>query len=254
MATSISTMNNVGNINNMQRVQQNAQAPQNVANNAQNVTNITPNGANNAPTAVCNTNDNKTPQQNYAGIGIYCNVIDPSKLPPDSPLLKNPMPNCTIVGAGGGSPCYPAGYYMNNYATNTVKKRVVVLTDEYIKNLEAYLDSDNEELREYAASEVLQRLQEDKTRYNDKALNVLVNKMIIDPYDHKVRDRGLLAIESQLAGGDENTKNILLMLQQDPNLGDMTKGSIANSLLQLSAKTTMVNEPVAYKSTGSVAV
>ena len=81
MATSISTMNNVGNVNNMQRVQQNAQASQNVANNTQ-VTNITPNGANNAPTAVCNTNDNKTPQQNYAGIGIYCNVIDPSKLPP----------------------------------------------------------------------------------------------------------------------------------------------------------------------------
>lgn len=254
MATSISTMNNMGNINNVQKVQQNAQAAQNVANNSQNVTNITPNGANNAPTAVCNTNDNKTPQQNYAGIGIYCNVIDPSKLPPDSPLLKNPMPNCTIVGAGGGSTCYPAGYYMNNYATNTVKKRVVVLTDEYIKNLEAYLDSDNEELREYAASEVIQRLDEDKTRHDDKALNALVNKMILDPYDHKVRERGLLAIDSQLAGGDENTKTVLEMIKQDPNLKDMDKGMIETCLLQLSAKTTMVNEPVAYKSTGSVAV
>ena len=70
-------------------------------------------------------NVNPAPQ-NYAGIGIYCNVIDPSKLPPDSPLLKYPMPNCTIVGAGGGNgQCYPAGYYMNNYAGPTTKKRVV---------------------------------------------------------------------------------------------------------------------------------
>jgi len=192
---------------------------------------------------------------NYAGIGIYCNVIDPSKLPPDSPLLKNPMPNCTIVGMGGNgnNPCYPAGYYMNNYANNTVKKRVVVLTDEYIKNLEAYLDSDNTELREYAASEVIKRLDEDKTRYNDKALNALVNKMVLDPYDHKVRERGLIALDSQLASGDENTKIVLEMIKQDPNLTDGDKGMIDTCLLQMSANTTMVNQPV-VTNTGSTAV
>ena len=219
---------------------------------------------------VNSVSNNKIPTS-YAGVNINCYTLDPTKLPPDSPLLHAPQPQCTIAPAGfpAGGCCYPGNYYINNYAPNggvpnypiqpnvnpqqsqnTKKKRVQVLTDQYIKNLEAYLDSDNEELREYAASEVLQRLQEDKTRYNDKALNVLVNKMIIDPFDHKVRDRGLLAIESQLAGGDENTKNILLMLQQDPNLGDMTKGSIANSLLQLSAKTTMVNQPI-VPNTGS---
>lgn len=75
-------------------------------------------------TSIGNVN---TSPQNYAGIGIYCNVIDPSKLPPDSPLLKNPMPNCTIVGMGGNGStssstcCYPPGYYMNNYFGNTIK-------------------------------------------------------------------------------------------------------------------------------------
>jgi hypothetical protein len=187
--------------------------------------------------------------QNYAGIGIYCNVIDPSKLPPDSPLLKNQMPNCTVVGGNGAY--YPAGYYMNNYAGNTVKKRVVILTDEYIQKLDNFLSSDDSELREYAASEVIKRLDEDKTRHDDKALNALINKMILDPYDHKVRERGLLALDSQLASGDENTKTVLNMLKQDPNLLDRDKGIIETALMQMDTKTTLVNSPVAT-STGTV--
>ena len=186
-----------------------------------------------------------TNPQNYAGIGIYCNVIDPSKLPPDSPLLKNPMPNCTVVNGAGGMPnCYPAGYYTNNYANNTVKKRVVVLTDDYIKQLENFLNSDNIEYREYAASEVIKRLDEDKTRYNDKALNALVNKMILDPYAHKVRERGLIALDSQLASGDENTKDVLELVKRDPELLDRDRGMIDSCLLQMSADTTLVNAPV----------
>ena len=78
---------------------------------------------------------NNTPR-NYAGIGIYCNVIDPTKLPPDHPLLKGGTPNCTVVGPMGPMPNYGPGYYVNNYATNATKKRVTILTDEYIKKLE----------------------------------------------------------------------------------------------------------------------
>ena len=199
-------------------------------------------------------NVNPAPQ-NYAGIGIYCNVIDPSKLPPDSPLLKYPMPNCTIVGAGGngGGQCYPAGYYMNNYAGPTQKKRVVVLTDEYIQKLDQCLSSDDAGLRQYAASEVIKRLDEDKTRYNDKGLNALVNKMILDPYCHKVRERGLLAIDSQLAGGDENTKKVLEMVKQDPNLLEQDKNMIDTALIQLETKTTIVNEPIVPNRGGATA-
>ena len=181
--------------------------------------------------------------KNMSGIGIYCNVIDPSKLPPDHPILKGNMPNCTVVGPGMGGGCYPAGYYLNNYG-NTVKKRVTILTDNYIKNLDQYLENQDPEIREYAASEVVKRLDEDKTRYNDKALNALINKMILDPYDHKVRGRGLFALECQLAKGDENTVKILEALRQDPNLLDRDRGTIEKVLLQMSADTKMVNEPV----------
>ncbi len=182
--------------------------------------------------------------QNYAGIGIYCNVIDPSKLPPDHPLLKGNMPNCTVVGPGGSQPNYGPGYYVNNYANNVTKKRVTILTDEYLQKLDKMLDGNDTTLREYAASEVVKRFQEDKTRMNDKALNALVNKMLLDPYDHKVRGRGLMLLDTNLASGDDNTMAVLDKISQDPNLQDRDKGKIETCKLQLSAKTTLVNTPV----------
>lgn len=188
---------------------------------------------------------------NMSGIGIYCNVIDPSKLPPDHPILQGNMPNCTVVGPGMGGGCYPPGYYLNNYG-NTVKKRVTVLTDNYIQQLDKYLDNDNTELREYAASEIVKRLDEDKTRYDDKALNALVNKMILDPYDSKVRGRGLYALELGLAKGDENTLPILQKLQNDPELLDRHRLLIEKVMLQMSADTTMVNAPITNNSVESV--
>lgn len=182
--------------------------------------------------------------QNYAGIGIYCNVIDPSKLPPDHPLLKGNMPNCTVVGPGGSQPNYGSGYYVNNYANNVTKKRVTILTDEYLQKLDKMLDGNDTTLREYAASEVVKRFQEDKTRMDDKALNALVNKMLLDPYDHKVRGRGLMLLDTNLASGDDNTMAVLDKISQDPNLQDQDKGKIETCKLQLSAKTTLVNTPV----------
>lgn len=183
--------------------------------------------------------------QNYAGIGIYCNVIDPSKLPPDHPLLQGNMPNCTVVGPTGPQPNYGAGYYVNNYATNAMtKQRITILTDEYIKKLDKMLDSNDETLREYAAKEVVQRFDEDKTRHDDKALNALLNKMLLDPYDYKVRGRALNAINIQLAGGDDNTLAILEKISQEPDLEDDVKGKIEACKLQLSATTTLVNTPI----------
>lgn len=183
--------------------------------------------------------------QNYAGIGIYCNVIDPSKLPPDHPLLQGNMPNCTVVGPNGPQPNYGPGYYVNNYATNAMsKKRITVLTDEYIQKLDKMLDSDDKSLREYAAKQVIQRLQEDETRHGDKALNALIDKMLLDPYDYRVRGRALNAIDLNLAGGDDKTLAILEKISQEPDLEDHVKGKIETCKLQLSATTTLVNAPI----------
>lgn len=59
--------------------------------------------------------------------------------------------------------------------------RVTALTDEYIMSLENYLNNQNTDIRLMAAKEILTRLDEDKTRFDDAALNALLNKMLQDP-------------------------------------------------------------------------
>ena len=130
---------------------------------------------------VNSVNNNGIPTS-YSGVNINCYTLDPTKLPPDSPLLHSPQPQCTISPAGfpAGGCCYPGNYYINNYGPNggvpaypmqpnlypqhpqnTKKKRVQVLTDQYMENLEAYLNSPSEDLRKTAAQEVLKRLDEE---------------------------------------------------------------------------------------------
>ena len=180
---------------------------------------------------------------NYAGIGIYCNVIDPSKLPPDHPLLQGNMPNCTVIGPNNCAPApnYGPGYYTGNYT----KKRITILTDAYMQKLDNLLQSEDKKLREYAAREVVKRFEEDKTRYDDKGLNVLVNKMLMDPYDRKVRGRGLMLLQTKLAKGDENTMAVLDKLAQDPTLDDKDRGLIDICKVQLTAQTELINVPTA---------
>lgn len=181
---------------------------------------------------------------NYAGIGIYCNVIDPSKLPPDHPILKGNMPNCTIVGANGGSPCYPAGYYMNNYAQNTVKRRVTVLTDELIQNLDQCLESEDSSLRTSAANTIVKLFGEDVTRGTDKGLNVLLNKMLLNPYDKSVRGHALDLINTNMASGNEDTRAILDAIQQDPYAIDRHRDEAKLARVNIDTMTKVVNAPV----------
>lgn len=182
--------------------------------------------------------------QNYAGIGIYCNVIDPSKLPPDHPILQGSMPNCTVVGPNGATapvPNYGPGYYTGNYTT---KKRITILTDAYMKKLDDCLSSNDKRNREYAAKEVVQRFEEDKTRYDDKGLNTFVNKMLMDPYDSKVRGRGLMLLYTKLASGDENTMAVLEKIENMPYLTDSERGYIERCKVQLAADTKLVDKPI----------
>ena len=213
-----------------------------------------------------NSVSNKYPS--YSGVNITCNVIDPTKLPPDSPLLKAP-PVCTVDpnnGAQAGQ-SYPGNYYINNYGgcpyppfmgpmgpiqpqqgQNTRKKRVQVLTDQYIKNLEQYLNSPSEDMRKFAAQEVLKRLDEDRTRYNDAALNALINKMLQDPACHKVKATALTALETQLAQGNDTTVKILTnMANNDKSRNGAGAATAANILLRMSSPTEFVDVTVLYR-------
>ena len=177
---------------------------------------------------------------NYSGVNIQ--IFNPSVTPPNAtaPVYNVNAPN--YYGTNPATGCYPSNYYTNNYAGNnngtngltgannsnstsqtntqttetnnkkTEKREIVQLTDEYIKNLENYLNSQDKEVRLMGAKEVVARLEEDSSRKDDKALNALINKMLQDP-SAPVRVLAMSALYSRAASGDDLTVNLLQQMQ-----------------------------------------
>ena len=125
---------------------------------------------------------------------------------------------------------------------NSTQKRVVALTDEYIKSLENYLNNPNDEIRLMASKEILTRLDEDKDRFDDAALNALLNKMLQDP-SKLIRVASLGAFASQLASGNDYTVTLLHNIQQNPNADKEDVLQAADILLKMSAGTEVKNIP-----------
>ena len=126
---------------------------------------------------------------------------------------------------------------------NSAKQgNVVPLTDEYIKSLENYLNNPNDEIRLMASKEILTRLDEDKDRYNDAALNALLNKMLQDP-SKLIRISALSAFSAQLASGNEYTVKLLQNIQANPNADKEDVLQAADILLKMSAGTDVRNIP-----------
>jgi len=125
---------------------------------------------------------------------------------------------------------------------NSKQKRVVALTDDYIKSLENYLNNPNDEIRLMAAKEILTRLDEDKNRYDDAALNALLNKMLQDP-SKLIRISSLSAFASQLASGNDYTVTLLQNIQANPNADKEDVLQAADILLKMSGGTEIRNIP-----------
>ena len=79
------------------------------------------------------------------------------------------------------------------------------------------------------------RLDEDKDRFNDAALNALLNKMLQDP-EKLVRVAALSAFTSQLASGNDYTIKLLNDIQADPNADKDDVVDAANILLKMSGR------------------
>ena len=123
------------------------------------------------------------------------------------------------------------------------KTKIIALTNEYIMSLENYLNNPNTEIRLMAAKEILTRFDEDKDRYNDAALNALVNKMLQDP-EKLVRIAALSALSSQLASGNDFTVRLLNDIQRNPNSDKEDVLEAADILLKRSATTEIRYTPV----------
>lgn len=159
------------------------------------------------------------------------------------------------------APCYPSGYYTGNYGlqtpaqniqqtntnninssggevkqdTKTEKRKIVELTEDYIRNLEAHLNSQEKAVRINAAKEVFARLEEDDSRNDDKALTALVNKMLQDPCE-EVRILALSALDGRICKGDDYTVNVLKGMQQSNNGYGQDAIDASSILLKMSGR------------------
>lgn len=139
-------------------------------------------------------------------------------------------------------PSYPQNYYTQNLAApkeekKKEKKEIVQITDDYVKNLETYLNNQNTQVRLMGAKEVLARLQEDPDRKDDPALNALVNKMLQDPYQ-PVKFIAMSALESRHASGNQHSVMLLKNIQQQKTCYGEDSLKASNVLLKMSAQTT----------------
>ncbi len=183
---------------------------------------------------------------NYSGVNIQ--IFNPSVTPPGAtaPVYNVNAPNYGTTPANG---CYPSNYYTNNWGNNaknitepakkeekkTEKREIVQLTDDYIRNLENYLNSQDKEVRLMGAKEVIARLEEDKTRKDDKALNALVNKMLQDPYT-PVKVLALSALDSRVVTGDDYTVGLLKQMQTSDSGYGQDALQASNILLKMSGQ------------------
>lgn len=171
---------------------------------------------------------------NYSGVNIQ--IFNPSVVAPGAAV---PGANVNAQTYTTNSAAYPSNYYTQNLAqpptpppipsieekNETEKREIVQLTDDYIKTLESYLDNkEDKNVRLLGAKEVLARLQEDKSRKNDEALNALINKMLQDDYP-PVKFIAMAALESGDAAGNAKSAELLKEIQQQ----ETSNESVLNS-------------------------
>lgn len=118
----------------------------------------------------------------------------------------------------------------------TEKRKIVQLTDDYIKTLENYLNSQDKEVRLMGAKEVVARLMEDESRKDDKALTALINKMLQDP-SQQVKFLALSMLNSRNITGDNTTVKLLQDMQQSKSGYGQDALLASDILLKMAGKT-----------------
>ncbi len=122
--------------------------------------------------------------------------------------------NNGVIGNGNSNITNNNTTIDNTNKKKTEKRKIVELTDNYIRNLENYLDSQDKQVRLNAAKEVYARLEEDESRFDDKALTALINKMLQDP-SREIRFLALTALDGRLCKGDDYTAGVLQKMQTE---------------------------------------
>ena len=134
-----------------------------------------------------------------------------AQTPPPPPVQATA--NATATATVNAAPA-PAPAPAPVTPPKTVKKNVVPLTNEYIKTLENYINSPNEQTRVMGVKQVMSRFKDDESRKRDAALTALLNKSLQDK-NQDVRFLAMTTVASGYAAGDDKTLDLLNRLQQE---------------------------------------
>ena len=101
-----------------------------------------------------------------------------------------------------------------NKTNNGETKKIVPLTDDYIKSLENYLNDANPKIRLIGAKDLMERFKEDENRKDNPSLIPLLNKTLKDP-SATVRFLGLVTLQLGYSVGNDETVQLLKQLQAE---------------------------------------
>lgn len=173
-------------------------------------------------------------------------VLNPGENAPVNVYIQNP-------GGYMGPNYYNQQYHKADNTTNPMAassleeqkpkktKRIVELTDDYIRTLENYLRNQNKDIRMQGMKELVKRFEEDKTRFDDPALNALLNIALQDK-SSVVRSLALTLADSGVAKGDATTLEILKNLRTTKSNFGVDAMTANSALLKMSADTKEVED------------
>lgn len=178
------------------------------------------------------------------GITQNTNINMPAN--PNDPIKVTKSTDNNGSGAGADAYAKSVSAADKNASPSGAKQRqIVVLTDNYIKNLENYLRNPNVELRKEAVKEILARFKEDKSRINNPSLTALLNIALQDP-NPTVKAAAMSIVSAGYAQGNAQTAQILNELQKTKKAFSTDAIQAADSLLKMSQVKKMVPDNSHY--------
>ncbi len=162
--------------------------------------------------------------------------VQPQPQQPNVQNINNPVDNTMAYNKANTQDVAAQGEGANGQKTQkpVEKKPTVPLTDDYIKTLENYLNSQDKKIRLTGAKELFERFKEDETRKQDPALTALLNKVLQDPSE-TVKFIGLTALDSNYAIGNDETAQILTQMQSSNSSYGEDASLASQILLKMSA-------------------
>ncbi|MCD7779506.1 MAG: hypothetical protein LUH05_02400 [Candidatus Gastranaerophilales bacterium] len=190
---------------------------------------------------------NDPSKQAASGVNIY--IYNPSAMGGQNTsavpqVVTYPQPQTAVQSEAASQPIANTPISEDNKKEevdpSTQKtKRVVELTDDYIKTLESYLRNSDKSIRESGIIELVKRFEEDITRYDDEALTALLNIALQDSNpDNRVL--AMMAITSGSAHGNEETIELLNKLQSSDKLYGREAQIATEALLKASTDNTKI--------------